>query len=115
ALFTYMGAMDSGAPMGIGGAVAQGRAVVAFEAEDAVDRIEPGDILVTTTTTPAFGAVLPMLAGIVTTSGGALSHAAIVARELGIPAVVGASDALIRIADGVTIEIDPIAAEVRVV
>jgi pyruvate,water dikinase len=115
ALFTYMGAMDSGAPMGIGTAVARGRAVVAFEPEDAIDRIEPGDILVTTTTTPAFGAVLPMLGGVVTTSGGALSHAAIVARELGIPAVVGLSDALARIADGVTIEIDPTTAAVRIV
>lgn len=115
ALFTYMGAMDSGAPTGIGTAVARGRAVVAFEPEDAIDRIEPGDILVTTTTTPAFGAVLPMLGGVVTTSGGALSHAAIVARELGISAVVGVSDALVRIADGVTVEIDPSTAEVRVV
>jgi pyruvate,water dikinase len=101
--------------MGIGTSAARGRAVVAFEPEDAIDRIEPGDILVTTTTTPAFGAVLPLLAGVVTTSGGALSHAAIVARELGIPAVVGLSNALARIADGVMIEIDPVAAEVRVV
>jgi pyruvate,water dikinase len=115
ALFTYMGAMDSGAPMGIGTAVARGRAVVAFEPEDAIDRIEPGDILVTTTTTPAFGAVLPMLGGVVAASGGALSHTAIVARELGIPAVVGVSDVLARVADGVMIEIDPIAAEVRVI
>jgi pyruvate,water dikinase len=115
ALFTYMAAMDSTAPIGIGTTVARGRAVVAFEPEDAIDRMEPGDILVTTTTTPAFGAILPMLGGIVAASGGALSHTAIVARELGIPAVVGLSDALARIADGATIEVDPITAEVRVV
>ena len=48
-------------------------------------------------------------------SGGALSHTAIVARELGVPAVVGVADALVRIADGVTIEIDPASAQVRVV
>jgi pyruvate,water dikinase len=114
-MFTYMGAMDSVAPMGVGTKVALGRAVVAFEPEGGIHRIEPGDILVTTTTTPAFGAVLPMLGGIVATSGGALSHTAIVARELGIPAVVGVSDALARIADGVTVEIDPSTAAVRVV
>jgi pyruvate,water dikinase len=88
---------------------------VSFDPEDAIDRIEPGDILVTTTTTPAFGAVLPLLGGLVATTGGALSHTAIVARELGIPAVVGVADALSRVADGVMIEIDASTAEVRVI
>ncbi len=116
ALGAYMGAMAGTAtPLGVGTGVARGRAVVVFDPEDAIDRIAPGDILVTTTTTPAFGAVLPMLGGLVTTSGGPLSHAAIVARELGIPAVVGAIDALARIADGATIEIDASTAEVRIV
>lgn len=116
AMFAYLEGMNgSAAALGIGGGKARGRAVVAFDPEDAIDRIEPGDILVTTTTTPAFGAVLPMLGGLVTTTGGTLSHAAIVARELGIPAVVGAADALARIADGTTIEIDAATAEVRIV
>ena len=116
AMGAYTEAMSGTATaLGIGDGVARGRAVVAFDPEGALDRIEPGDILVTTTTTPAFGAVLPLLAGLVATTGGALSHTAIVARELGIPAVVGASDALARIADGVTIEVDAAAGEVRVV
>ena len=116
AMFTYLEAMNGTAtPMGIGTGVARGRAVVAIDPEDALDRIEPGDILVTTTTTPAFGAVFPLLAGVVAASGGPLSHTAIVARELGIPAVVGAADALVRIADGVEIEVDAAAGEVRVV
>ena len=72
--------------LGIGTGVARGRALVAVDPEDAIDRIEPGDVLVTVTTTPAFGAVMPLLAGVVTASGGALSHTAIVARELGVPA-----------------------------
>jgi pyruvate,water dikinase len=116
AMGAYMGAMNGTAtPLGIGAGVARGRALVAFDPEDAIDRIEPGDILVTTTTTPAFGAVLPLLGGLVATTGGALSHTAIVARELGIPAVVGVADALARIADGVMIEIDAAAGEVRVI
>jgi pyruvate,water dikinase len=116
AMGEYMGAMSgTTTPLGIGDGVVRGRALVAFEPEDAIDRIEPGDILVTTTTTPAFGAVMRLLGGMVTTSGGALSHTAIVARELGIPAVVGVADALVRIADGVMIEVDAAAGEVRVV
>jgi pyruvate,water dikinase len=116
AMGAYMGAMaGAAAPMGIGCGIVRGRALVSFDPEDAIDRIEPGDILVTTTTTPAFGAVMQLLGGMVTTSGGALSHTAIVARELGIPAVVGVTDALVRIADGVMIEVDAAAGEVRVV
>ena len=116
AMFTYLEAMNGTAtPMGIGSGVARGRAVVAIDPEDALDRIEPGDILVTTTTTPAFGAVFPILGGVVTASGGPLSHTAIVARELGLPAVVGVADALARIADGVEIEVDAASGEVRVV
>ncbi|MEY2452603.1 MAG: rifampicin phosphotransferase [Acidimicrobiaceae bacterium] len=116
AMGAYMGAMaGAAAPMGIGSGIARGRALVAFDPEDAIDRIQPGDILVTSTTTPAFGAVMPLLGGIVAASGGALSHTAIVARELGIPAVVGMTDAFVRIADGVTIEIDAGAGEVRVI
>jgi len=116
AMGAYLGAMaGAAAPMGIGRGIVRGRALVSFDPEDAIDRIEPGDILVTTTTTPAFGAVMRLLGGMVTTSGGALSHTAIVARELGIPAVVGVADALVRIADGVMIEVDAAAGEVRVV
>src|SRR4029079_18531006 len=107
AMFTYLEAMNGTAtPMGVGNGVARGRAVVAIDPEDALDRIEPGDILVTTTTTPAFGAVFPLLGGVVAASGGPLCHTAIVARELGLPAVVGVADALVRIADGVMIELD---------
>jgi phosphohistidine swiveling domain-containing protein len=51
--------------------------------------VEPGDVLVTNSTTTAFNIVLPLLGAIVTDRGGLLSHAAIVAREYGMPAVVG--------------------------
>jgi pyruvate,water dikinase len=78
------------------------------------DRIQQGDILVTEATTEAFNILLPLLAGIVTDSGGALSHAAIVAREYGIPGVVGTRDATVHIADGARVRVDGDAGEVTV-
>jgi pyruvate,water dikinase len=69
-------------------------------------RIQKGDILVTTSTTAAFNVVLPLLGAIVTDRGGLLSHAAIVAREYGIPAVVGCTDATRRIPDGARVRVD---------
>ena len=69
-------------------------------------RIERGDILVTATTTESFNIVLPLLGAIVTDSGGLLSHAAIVSREYGIPAVVGCRDATTLIADGARVRVD---------
>ncbi len=78
------------------------------------DRIERGDILVTVSTTEAFNILLPLLGGIVTDSGGLLSHAAIVAREYGIPGVVGTREATQRIADGQRLRVDGSAGEVTV-
>ena len=57
------------------------------------DRIEQGDVLVTESTSEAFNILLPLLGAIVTDAGGLLSHSAIVAREYGIPGVVGTRDA----------------------
>ncbi len=74
-------------------------------------RIEQGDILVTTATTAAFNVVLPLLGAIVTERGGPLSHAAIVAREYGIPAIVGCADATRRIPDGARVRVDGSAGE----
>ena len=70
------------------------------------DRIVKGDVLVTESTTEAFNILLPLLGGIVTDSGGLLSHSAIVAREYGIPGVVGTRTATRRIADGVRVRVD---------
>jgi rifampicin phosphotransferase len=69
-------------------------------------RIEKGDILVTRATSPAFNTVLPLLGAIVTDRGGLLSHAAIVSREYGIPAVVGCIEATARIPDGARVRVD---------
>jgi pyruvate,water dikinase len=77
-------------------------------------RIEQGDVLVTVSTTEAFNILLPLLGAIVTDSGGLLSHSAIVAREYGIPGVVGTRDATTRIADGARLRVDGNAGEVTV-
>jgi len=78
------------------------------------DRIVRGDVLVTESTSEAFNILLPLLGAIVTDSGGLLSHSAIVAREYGIPGVVGTREATERIADGVRVRVDGDAGEVTV-
>ncbi len=71
-------------------------------------------MLVTASTTEAFNIVLPLLGAIVTDRGGLLSHAAIVSRECGIPAVVGCREATALIADGARVRVDGTTGEVRV-
>ena len=78
------------------------------------DRIVQGDVLLTESTTEAFNILLPLLGALVTDSGGLLSHAAIVAREYGIPGVVGTRDATQRIPDGAVVRVDGDRGEVTV-
>jgi pyruvate,water dikinase len=70
------------------------------------NRLQQGDVLVTRNTGPAFNVVLPLLGAIVTDLGGQLSHAAIVAREYGIPAVVGTREATKIFTDGARVRVD---------
>lgn len=77
--------------------------------------IERGDVLVTGSTTPAFNAILPLVGAIVTDRGGLLSHAAIVAREYGVPAIVGTGEATRRLPDGALVRVDGEAGEAEVV
>jgi pyruvate,water dikinase len=100
---------------GIGDRVVRGRACRADSPEEAIDRLQPGDVLVVPCTTPAYNAVLSLAGAVVTADGGPLSHAAVLARELGIPAVVGARGALTDIPDGALIDVDPLAGEIRLV
>ena len=69
-------------------------------------RLQPGEILVTTTTNVGWTLLFPRAAAIVTDVGAPLSHTAIVARELGIPAVVGCGDATIRLDTGDRVRVD---------
>jgi pyruvate,water dikinase len=70
------------------------------------NRLRQGDVLVTRNTGPSFNVVLPLLGAIVTDRGGQLSHAAIVAREYGIPAVVGTREATATFPDGARVRVD---------
>lgn len=115
ALETARAADGTSRGIGIGTRPYRGRAVVASDPEDAIARLEPGDVLVTVTTTPAFNTVLVLAGALVTAHGGPMSHAGIVARELGIPAVLGVDGIVDRIPDGAEVEVDPVDATVRVV
>jgi pyruvate,water dikinase len=77
-----------------------------IDSPDEGDRLELGQILVTSTTNVGWTPLFPRLAAVVTDVGGSLSHAAIVARELGIPAVVGCGDATIRLESGDRVRVD---------
>jgi rifampicin phosphotransferase len=79
------------------------------------ERLAPGEVLVAETTAPPWTPLFAVAAAIVTDTGGALSHSAVVAREYGIPAVVGAGDATAVIRDGDVVEVDGAGGVVRIV
>ena len=90
-----------------------GRATVLRDVTEAA-RLATGDILVTKQTDPGWGPVFFLIAGLVIERGGMLSHGAIIAREFGIPCVVGVRDAMKTIPNGATIAVDADAGEVHV-
>jgi pyruvate,water dikinase len=79
------------------------------------DKLEQGEILVTSLTNIGWTLVFPRAGGIVTDIGAPLSHAAIVARELGIPAVVNCGDATRRLYTGDIVRIDGMAGTVEII
>lgn len=85
--------------LSIGEAIATGKAQVIMSPEE-IDRFEEGAILVTEATDPDWVPIMKKAAGIVTDLGGRTSHAAIVSRELGLPAVVGTGEATQVLRDG---------------
>jgi pyruvate,water dikinase len=89
-----------------------GCAVVIHSLDDFID-MQPGGILVCPTTTPAWTPLFSQAAGLVTDIGGILAHGSIVAREYGIPAVLGTGNATQRIVTGQTITVDGTAGTVR--
>jgi pyruvate,water dikinase len=93
--------------IGIGDRSVTGPAVVAATPLEALDRLAAGAVLVVTATAPAYDAVLPLAAGLVVETGGLLCHAALAARELGLPAVVAVVGATRAIADGDLVTVDP--------
>ncbi len=100
--------------IGVGSLPYVGRARVAADVVDAIESLEPGEVLVVPSTNPAWNAVLPLVGALVVEEGGALSHAAIISRELGLPAVIGTAGATSAIRTGEQVEVDPAAGTVRV-
>jgi pyruvate,water dikinase len=73
-----------------------------------------GAVLVVTTLDPGLAAALPRLSGLVAETGSPLSHLAILARELGVPTVVGVPDALARYPEGAVLTVDGTSGEVAI-
>jgi phosphoenolpyruvate synthase/pyruvate phosphate dikinase len=90
----------------------EGRACV-VQCECELSRVAPGDVLVTKVAGPALSHILTLVAGIVAERGGSTSHMASLARERGIPMVLGVLDATLRIPDGSTVAVDGVSGVVR--
>ena len=100
----------NGHPAGIGWG--SGRAVV-INCECELARVAPGDVLVTRVAGPALSHILPQVAGVVAELGGSTSHLASLARERGIPMVLGVLDATVAIPDGAQVAVDGVSGIVR--
>jgi pyruvate, water dikinase len=85
--------------------VVEGRACIVKSVEE-IGRLQKGDILVCQITNPTWAPIFQKIGGAVSDIGGSMSHAAIVAREYGLPAVVGTGSATSRIRDGQRIRVD---------
>jgi pyruvate,water dikinase len=90
--------------LGVSAGTIEGRARVVVEMADA--EVQLGDILVTACTDPSWSPLFVSIGGLVTEVGGLMTHGAVVAREYGIPTVVGVDDATRRITDGQRIRVD---------
>jgi phosphohistidine swiveling domain-containing protein len=90
---------------GASAGVVRGTARVVLD-QDGFAAVQPGDIIVCASSNPSWVPLFAIAGGLITNTGGVLSHAAVVAREFGLPAVVGTGDATGRIADGRPVELD---------
>jgi len=104
-----------GTPGAVGGALVAGQGASPGRATGAVrvildpadgGRLRPGEVLVTRTTTPAWTPLLAVAGAVVTDIGTLAAHASLVAREFGIPAVVGTGDGTARLRDGQWVVVD---------
>ena len=87
------------------GGVVEGPARIVKSVEE-ISRLQQGDILVCQITNPTWAPIFQTIVAAVSDIGGSMSHAAIVAREYGLPAVVGTGNATSRIKDGQRIRVD---------
>jgi pyruvate,water dikinase len=77
-------------------------------------KLNPGDVIVAPSSNPSWVPLFTIASGVLCNTGGILSHAAVVAREIGVPAVVGLGDATTRIPDGAIVELDGSTGFVRI-
>ncbi|MFG3554286.1 rifamycin-inactivating phosphotransferase [Micromonospora sp. NPDC047557] len=91
------------AGLGVSGGIVEGRARVLLDIAEA--ELEPGDILVTSYTDPSWSPLFVAVHALVTEVGGLMTHGAVIAREYGLPAVVGVADATRLIRDGQRIRV----------
>lgn len=101
-----------------GSGVVEGTAIVTNSTQEAVERLlkySGPAVLVTHVTDPVWSSIFPRLTAVITEMGGAISHAAIVARENGIPAVVGVPGATRHILDGQRVRVDGGAGTIEIV
>jgi pyruvate,water dikinase len=106
---------ESDAMSGLGASrgTARGRSRVVTGLAD-LAHVQAGDILVAATIDPGWTSVFPLIAGLVTETGGVLSHGAILAREYGVPTVTGFNQATGRLPSGSLVEIDGTTGAVRI-
>ena len=97
---------------GASAGVVRGPARVVLGPDD-FGRVQPGDVIVAPSSNPSWVPLFTIAAGLVTNTGGVLSHAAVVAREFALPAVVGVANATSLIGDGQTVELDGTTGHVR--
>lgn len=97
---------------GASAGIVSGPARIVLGPED-FERVRPGDIIVAPSSNPSWVPLFTIAGGLVTNTGGVLCHAAVVAREFALPAVVGTGDATTRITDGQTLEVDGTTGYVR--
>ena len=91
--------------LGVSPGIYEGTARV-IRNEDDFERLEPGDVMVCPNTSAAWAVIYPSIGAVVCDGGGALSHPAIAARELAIPAVVATGRATEAIVDGARVRVD---------
>jgi rifampicin phosphotransferase len=108
-------AADDGTLRGTGASagVVRGTARIILGPQD-FGKVTPGVVIVAPSSNPSWVPLLSIACGLLTNTGGVLSHAAVVAREFGLPAVVGLGDVTTRIPDGAEVELDGTTGLVRV-
>jgi pyruvate,water dikinase len=98
---------------GASAGVVRGTARVVLGPQD-FGKVRPGDVIVAPSSNPSWVPLFTIAGGVLCNTGGVLCHAAVVAREVGLPAVVGLGDATTRIADGAQVELDGTTGFVRI-